>query len=610
MKVPHGGVWLDARAVQSVGNPERGIARYVAEHAQALTEVAPELIGSIGLDPALPVPPSIQSMGGSGLFGWHTRRSPAKGPPPIYHVTSPFEPIDMDDIWPDWARRGGSRLVITLHDLIPLVLRERYLGDPARGDWNVFWIARLGLIRSAQQVLTNSRQTADDAIEHLGIPEERITVIDSGVSETLSALVGSRAEAESVLRGMRRLRPGFLLYVGGDDPRKNLEGTIRAYSLLPEALRSSHQLVIVCRIPFLRRRELARYARGLGIPSRDLLLTGFVPDRELAALYRTCELFVFPSLYEGAGLPVLEAMSCGAPVAASGTSSVPEILGDTEATFDPSRPEDIARCLEEVLGNPSRRESLLRRSRERVRLYTWERVARRTLEGYERAMDAPVTRQRRRRKRLVVVSPWPAQPAEAAGHSRRLVEALNAHAEVDVVVAADGEPELDRSLEPQARLWSDVDFAWLRHLRDYDRCLYVLGNSPLHVPAFEAMMRAPGTVLLLDPRLDALYSGLHRERFPEDPYWLERKLVQMYGDRVPERILKRIPYGGLYAEYGVLMTREVQAAAKLVLVRSPSEAEALGSERPANAAPVEQVPDAIEGSLARLAERYAEVLDL
>src|SRR5262249_20573285 len=124
--------------------------------------------------------------------------------------------------------------------------------------------------------------------------------------------------------------------------------------------------------------------------SRNLVLTGFVSDRDLAALYRSCELFVFPSLYEGAGLPILEAMTCGAPVAASGISAMPELLGDVRATFDPSDPADIARCISEVLDDPAMLDALRERSRKRAALYTWERVAQRTIEGYERAMRMPL----------------------------------------------------------------------------------------------------------------------------------------------------------------------------------------------------------------------------
>jgi glycosyltransferase involved in cell wall biosynthesis len=390
MSLPAGAVWLDARATQSLQYAERGIARFVSEHIAALMQLAPERIGFIGLDPELPVPASLEPLGASGRLQGHGRERPAGSLPSIYHVMSPFEAaLDFEDIWPTWVRRSDCRLVVTLHDLIPLVLKDLYFGNTGWGHWSTVWMARLGLIRSAHQVLTNSRRTADDAIDQLGIREERITVIESGVSDNLSSLVGSCSEAESLIKSVsRRIRRGFLLYVGGDEPRKNLEGTIRAFGLLPEALRRAHQLVITCKLPVLRRAQLMSFAHRLGIKQRDLVLTGFVPDRELAALYRGCELFVFPSLYEGAGLPILEAMSCGAPVAASNTSSIPELLGDTNATFDPTDPADIARCLSEVLGSPALLDSLRKRSSDRVRLFTWDRVAERTLEGYEGAIQA------------------------------------------------------------------------------------------------------------------------------------------------------------------------------------------------------------------------------
>ena len=287
---------------------------------------------------------------------------------------SPFEAeLDLEEIWPRWSR--GSRLVVTLYDLIPLIMRERY-----NADWGYMataWIARLGLLGSAHQILTISQQTADDAMEHLNVPEERITVIDSGVSDRFSSLVNSREEADSILRSaLPKVRPGFLLYVGGVDYRKNLEGAIRGYAELPAPMRDAHQLVIACNLAHHLRFSLRVFARRLGIESRNLLLTGFVSDRDLAALYRSCELFVFPSLYEGAGLPILEAMTCGAPVAASGTSAMPELLGDPEATFDPADPADIARCIREVLETPGKLDALRERSRRRVALYTWERVAR------------------------------------------------------------------------------------------------------------------------------------------------------------------------------------------------------------------------------------------
>ncbi|MGZ5313922.1 MAG: glycosyltransferase family 4 protein [Solirubrobacterales bacterium] len=388
------GVWLDARGTQSAAHAERGIARYIAEQTHALIRLRPDLEISVGLDPDVPVPSTLESLGDSGHLKWHSREEPdVDRLPSIYHVMSPFESnLELADVWPAWARKGETRTVVTLYDLIPLVMRDRYLTDANWGVWGTVWMARLGLIRSADHVLTISRRTADDAIEHLGIPDERITVIDSGVSWTLSELAPTEEVARSLLdKEVKRLRPGFLLYVGGDDPRKNLEGTIQAYALLPEELRRSHQLAIVCNLTLARRAQLLAHARGLGIKLRDLVLPGFVPDDVLASLYRACGLFIFPSLYEGAGLPILEAMACGAPVAASATSSIPEILGDLDATFDPSDAADIARCIADALASPGALDRLRERSARRVRIFTWDRVAELTLDGYERALGAEPT---------------------------------------------------------------------------------------------------------------------------------------------------------------------------------------------------------------------------
>ncbi len=166
--------------------------------------------------------------------------------------------------------------------------------------------------------------------------------------------------------------------------------------MLPESVRDAHQLVIVCNLPLPRRAQLTRLRRRLGIRATRPGAHRIRPRRELAALYRGCELFIFPSLYEGAGLPVLEAMSCGAPVAASSTSSIPEILGDLEATFDPADPADIARCIARCSRSPVELDCASRAlARDGVALFTWERVAERTLEGYERALRTPRPPRRR-----------------------------------------------------------------------------------------------------------------------------------------------------------------------------------------------------------------------
>ena len=156
-------------------------------------------------------------------------------------------------------------------------------------------------------------------------------------------------------------------------------------------MRDAHQLVIACNLAHHLRFSLRIFARRLGIESRNLLLTGFVSDRDLAALYRSCELFVFPSLYEGAGLPILEAMTCGAPVAASSDLRDARSCSATSRrpSTPPTRPTSRAASARSSR-RPGMLDALRERSRRRVALYTWERVARRTLEGYERALEMPL----------------------------------------------------------------------------------------------------------------------------------------------------------------------------------------------------------------------------
>ena len=597
MTLTPGSVWLDARATQSATHAERGIARYVAEHARALARVAPATLGAIGLDQSAALPASLEPLAGSGLIRWHRRtRPPEGGPLPIYHVTSPFEmSMDFDEVWPPWARAGDSRLVVTLHDLIPLILYDDYVR--AWGANGTVWMARLGLIRAAHQLVANSENTARDAIEYLKIPEDRVTVVHSGVSGQHAALVGSRQEAEQILRSdFPKIRPGFLLYVGGDDPRKNLDGTIRAYAELPESIRARHQLVIAFRVGPLRRLEIRAMAQPLGLRARDLVLTGYVTDRQLAALYRACELFVFPSLYEGAGLPVLEAMSCGAPVAASGTTSIPELLGDLEATFDPKEPADIARAVTEVLETPGELDRLRERSHRRVELYTWERVAELTVEGYERAMEVPLerpgTRRAAARRRLAVIGGWPSTGGDA-GYLPRLVEELAEHAEVELVVSAARNGDAPaRAGDAPVRIRTEAEFDWLKGASGYDRCLFVLDGAAADMHALELIRRVPGVALMQDVRLLELYRQLQRQRYWFWPVWLEDRLMGFYGDRIPRPVLRGIAYAG-HEDSRIGMTAEVQENAERILVHSREQAELLDRDRRRRSAPVELVPFAI-----------------
>ncbi len=586
MSLPARSVWIDVQGCQNTANFERGIARQAAESTEALLRVAPEVIHTVGLTPLLPVPSSLDFLHGSGLLGWVSGRGSEPDPrPSIYHVTSPFEGpsprVTLEEQWPHWARRSGVRLVITLHDLIPLLFPEHYIGpDPLVKSP---WIARLGIVRAADHILAVSQSSAADAVEHLEFDENRITVIDAGTSTRIAAMVGSREEAAKIVRRrLPGLRDGFLFYVGGADWRKNVRGLIEAYGRLPDRLRDRHQLVITYKLDHRGRDALEDFAGRQGIRPGQLLLTGFVPDRELSALYRACGLFVFPSLYEGAGLPILEAMACGAPVVGSNISSVPEILGDPSAAFDPADPADIAACIERTLQSEAALKRLRLLSADRAGHFTWDRVANKAIEGYERALSAPGHRDTppRRRKRLAVFTPWPPDASPAALYSRRLVERLADHAEVDVIVAErPSDRPYDRSLEPRVRLWPAGDFDWAHELRDFDRILYVLGDAPIYRHAMEGLISRPGAVIAHDVRFPRLYESMKPE-FWENPTWMGERLYEMYGERIPGADLRHSQDDPeVQARFGVYMSQEVQSHAEKVLVHSRYAADVLRMDR-------------------------------
>jgi glycosyltransferase involved in cell wall biosynthesis len=576
-------VWLDAEGSQRDFDYEPGLARYVAEQASALWKAAPEAVQAIALSPELPRPGSLDPLLGSGPLHWKGPTPPSPLPS-LYHVMSPFdqggaegdELVPLQRIWPSWARQRPVRTVVSLHDLTPLVLRDHYLEPNAR--FAAAYLARLDLLRTADQVLAASEATAADAVELIGMDESRITVVGTGAPLQTSSLVGSATGGRELLRlSIPEVREGFLLYAGGDEYCKNQDGMIDAYGRLSRSTRAKHQLVIASKLNPKRAVEIQAQAGRLGIDSADLLMIGDVEDHFRAALYRSCALFVFPSLYEGAALPLLEAMSCGAPVAASRAGSLPEILGDERATFDPSDAVEIAECVERTLADSDQLDALRESSMRRAELHSWQRVAERTLDGYERALSAggrPTPK--RERRRLAVFTPWPPEPSGVATHSRRLVEELLAYADVDVIVADEGGGEdYDRSLAPAVELHPAAHFERLREVRGYDRILYALGNSHFHVHAYKALMSSPGMVLVHDVRLTQLYGAVDSAMNSSASGWMREKLREMYGDRVPREELDRIPNLVTENKYSIMMTREIQARAEGILVHSRHAVESL-----------------------------------
>lgn len=591
MTIADASVWLAVQGAQNREHFDRGIPRYVRDHALALVAAAPAAIGAVGLDAGLPLTANLDRLVGSGLLRWNDRRPERL--PAVFHIMSPFElHLPLERVWPAWARDPRVRTAATLFDLIPLVFRDHYLADDAM---RARYEARAQLIRAVDRVFAISQTTAEDAVRLLGVPEERITVIDAGVSSQFRDTFDTAADAERVVaRSFPDIRHGFMLYVAGVEFRKNLERLIGGFGMTSEAFRDRHQLVITCRIREIDEQRLRNLARDAGLRDRDLIFTNHVTDTELAALYRTCQLFVFASFYEGSGLPILEAMACGAPVAASSTSTSPEILGDLAATFDPFDPSDIARVLEATASDEALLDRLRDRSRARAGRYTWERVAAETLAGYERMRV--IGRARPARRRIALHTPWPPERSGIAQYNLRLARELGQHVDVDVVVSGD-ESDYAPPLERGLRIVAADRLHAHGPLRAPDRHVYCMGNSHFHHKIHDALVREPGVVVCHDVRLAGFYSTYVATENPADPVGaFAHRLRVQYGDRLGRGFLDAMPTPWEQAELGIYMTEQVQRCAERLIVHSRYAADLLRLDVPgdwARRTPIEVVPLAL-----------------
>jgi glycosyltransferase involved in cell wall biosynthesis len=264
-------------------------------------------------------------------------------------------------------------LVATVHDLCVLRYTEMF---PAR--WRAFHRRGLQLIlRHARVILADSRSTRDDLRSLTGKDDARVRVVPLGVEVRDSP---PNAAVEVVL-SKHGLEPGFMLFVGTIEPRKNLARLVRAYSsFTTEEKRRSGELVLVGAAGWMGKKELARILSQAGV--RWL---GYLPREELEALYAAARLFVYPSLYEGFGLPVLEAMARGLPVVTSNTSSLREIGEGVALLVDPHDPMEMGRAIRRLAESEELREQLGAAGRERAAEYPWDRTCELTLEAYKEA---------------------------------------------------------------------------------------------------------------------------------------------------------------------------------------------------------------------------------
>lgn len=266
--------------------------------------------------------------------------------------------------------------VLTVLDLV--LVRHPETADPV-WRWYALAALRLALPRAAA-VIAISASTCHDVLHHFGLPPDRVHIVHCAHDDSF-CVVPDRAGVAAAAAGLG-LPERFVLYVGTLEPRKNVPRLLEAFRRLKEEHRLPHKLVLVGEKGW-RYDAIFRQVQQLCL-EQDVLFTGYLDDAVLPLVYNAAELFVFPSLYEGFGLPVLEAMACGCPVVTANVSSLPEVAADAALCVDPYDVVAIAQAMAAVLTQPDTRADLVRRGLRQASLFSWERAAHETLEVYAR----------------------------------------------------------------------------------------------------------------------------------------------------------------------------------------------------------------------------------
>lgn len=553
-------VLADGQALQNAVSVDRGVGRYVTEYSRQMERAYPGVIDAWVLRSGRPLPAHLPELVWNDRLALHD--DPDLEPPDVWHVLSPFESLgsSTESLWPHWARGPRTRLAATLHDLMPLVYPERYLASArVRREFQM----RVQLLLHADRILATSEATATDAVRLLGIPAARIDVVGNGPSRSLTEPAMPVSVLLEAQAGVSGLRPGYVLFAGGIDSQKNVDGLIAAYASLPRTLRRTHQLVLVSQTNDSGHEEVERRVRALGVAD-DVLMSECLTDGQLLAIYRAADLFVFPAVYKGFGLPVVAEGLSGALVIAGTQSSLHEGSSDQRVQVDGSDPGQISRGMLEALSGRS--VQLSQRDDLDGAATSWSVVADRSVESYARLAT---TRQRVLAKPHVwLVSPMPPAASGVADYSMALLGELAKLGTVSVFSA----PGTHTVPIPGVRWFTfDEADAVVRLHGEPDLRVFAMGNSEFHLEVLRLLRRYGGVVMAHDVR----YTGLLSVASREAPDLLEQDALDALSDiasaRRPRAYKDHVSMSAeeFYSLNG-LMTEPALAGASAILVHSRS----------------------------------------
>ena len=385
------------------------------------------------------------------------------------------------------------KTVLTVHDLIPLIFEDmimkRQWSEAAR---RLYRQKLIDVDEVFDCVLAVSQSTKKDLLEHLHLNPEKVEVIHEGYKNTSRSLI-PREKIENKY-GVKN----YIYYIGGFDPRKNMENSVLAFKRLIDRydVADLHYL-ITCSLDDQSRTRFAELLAKNGLTDR-VQLTGYLDDCELLSTLKYAKVFFFPSLYEGFGLPLVEAMALGVPIAASNCSSIPEVAGSSGLYFNPDDLDDMAEVLYRVVADADLAERLGQNGVIQAGRFTWAECSEKTVELFTRTFKCSIEEKLKGRAlKIAYFSPLPPQKSGIAVYSEELLPVLKKYVEVDLFVDLGVEPSTDL-LQGGFKYYTYTDFPKLAKERGYAAVFYHMGNNTLHKYIYDTLVKYPGITILHD----------------------------------------------------------------------------------------------------------------
>jgi glycosyltransferase involved in cell wall biosynthesis len=254
-------------------------------------------------------------------------------------------------------------------------------------DWSKLALWALKILvslsaRSSSQIIALSQSSKRHIVKALKIPEDKINVTYMGVNKIFHPHHNRREMLK--IKNRMGIKGNFILSVANSHPHKNLRRLLQAYYILRKDKGITHQLLLAGN-PGRDHLELVRMVRKLGI-GREVIFSGYIPHHQMPLVYQAADLFVFPSLYEGFGLPILESMACGTPVVSSNAASLPEVVGKAGILVDPYDVNGMAEAMYRVLSDNNLAQDLIKKGLRQSKRFSWVQTAKDTLAVYKKAM--------------------------------------------------------------------------------------------------------------------------------------------------------------------------------------------------------------------------------